>query len=144
MRYSIQLFLFLVVCINVNAQQEIEFKDEKIGCLNLGRAQDEMIISNEEEYKEIRNFISPHPKCLTYEWPTFNFKERTLLGLLVNASGCIEPEYFKSVSTLNNEITFLVKVKETGTCRPLYQKMFWITIPKQIGTKINFKVERIK
>jgi hypothetical protein len=144
MRYFILFFFFLLVYINANAQQEIEFKDEKIGCLNLGRVQDKMIISNEEEYTKIKDFISPLPKCLNYEWPPFNFKEQTLLGLLVNASGCIEPEYFKSVSRLENEITFLVKVKETGLCRPLYQKMFWITIPKQTGVKINFKVEKIK
>jgi hypothetical protein len=143
MKIIVLPFFLLTLCGVVCAQEKIEFVDEKIGCLDLRKITNQMIISSQEDYEKLKNFISPHPDCNTYAWPIFDFNERVLIGLLVNASGCSEPEYFKSVSKLNKEITFSIKVKEKGICRPLYQKMFWITIAKHKNVTINFKVETI-
>jgi hypothetical protein len=140
MRCAVLLFLFLVGGINTCAQTEVEFKDENIGCLHLAKR--EIVVTSNEEYKEVTNSVSAHPDCASYVWPTFDFEKQTLLGFLVNAKGCSEPAYSKSVSKLNGQVTFMIKVKENGMCKVNQQKMFWITILKHEGNKINFIIER--
>jgi hypothetical protein len=134
-RYLTILFLFA----GLSSQgQDIKYEGITIGCLNLTRINKESIVRSNDEYQKVFESRSPHPDCGSYSPPEIDFSKSTLLGFLINTKGCSEPELNFRVFKSENNVVFNVDVIENGMCKMLFQKIIWITIPKESGEQFKF------
>ena len=135
----IGLFLFLTQ----NLYGQTDFKEIEIGCINFSKIGKENVFKNSEEYESLKASLSPHPDCSDYEFPKIDFNTYTLVGYHVVSGGCAEPTYKIDVRKDANIITFVFQVKPQGICKMLYEKTFWLLIPKT-ELEIRFKREKLQ
>ncbi len=114
-----------------------------IRCVSTPRTQQTWIIRTEAEYRELFLNKLSIPACTQYVSPPIDFSKKTLLGYVVSTGGCKMPGFRTEIlyNRSSNRYTLLVNATQYGTCKMLYEKTFWITIPKiKKGSKIDFKV----
>lgn len=134
---------YLVISILISAfsggqQQDVDFTEVNITCLDLNSFEKEIIITTNNEYKDILKRKSPFPNCNSDSQPQIDFSESILVGYLIESSGCSPPKHSIRLYKSDNKVVFEVSTAPDGACRMLYQKMVWITTSKVFSKQISF------
>jgi hypothetical protein len=129
------LFLFTGLC---SQGQDISFEEVNIECLNLNSLNKETIITTNEGYEELLKNKSPFPNCNSDSHPQIDFSKNILVGFIISSGGCSPPKQTSRVYKSENKVVFEVNTSQNGACRMAFQKIVWITIPKEFGKQITF------
>jgi hypothetical protein len=130
----------------IQQRNEIEFSDfnQELECIYPLDAPEELIITSQEEYEKLLDYISENPSCQGFVLPYIDFSENTLLGKRAYGSGCsitFERHVYEDIE--NKKITYSVTVIEEGCCEMIHMSLNWIIIPKiPSDYTVVFEVDR--
>jgi hypothetical protein len=127
----IVVIILILGCIQ--QRNEIEFSDfnQELECIYPLDTPEELIITSQEEYEKLLEYISEISSCQGFVLPYIDFSENTLLGKRAYGSGCsitFERHVYEDIE--NKKITYSVTVVEEGCCEMIQMSMNWIIIPK--------------
>lgn len=127
------IIVILILVTGCIQQNEIEFIDleEDLACIFPLGAPEKVVITSQEEYEKLLEYVSDSPTCEDFVLPSLDFSEYTLLGTHAYGVGCsitFEKHVYKD--TENKIIIYSVIVVEEGNCEMIGMSMNWIAIPK--------------